>query len=164
MEEKQAYWYNGQELVTMDKNYNALIAEFRKTGRAELSEAEDYFNEQWGHSLRGLEAMKDCQLMYQAKIIKLNRSMLDCKGKDKAMKRSKKNAQKAYQMGLYDEENSMCYAETRKQESIRRKSIAPDSLSSSRHGDEAEDEKKKHKSRMRISVNLRKRLSRSRNR
>ena len=60
--------------------------------------------------------------------------MLDCKGKDKAMKRSKKNAQKAYQMGLYDEENSMCYAKTRKQESIRRKSIAPDSLSSSRHG------------------------------
>eukprot|EP00814_Leptocylindrus_danicus_P014350 CAMPEP_0116025858 /NCGR_PEP_ID=MMETSP0321-20121206/13389_1 /TAXON_ID=163516 /ORGANISM="Leptocylindrus danicus var. danicus, Strain B650" /LENGTH=201 /DNA_ID=CAMNT_0003498313 /DNA_START=348 /DNA_END=953 /DNA_ORIENTATION=+ len=168
--EKAAYWYDGDELETIETNSNKLINAFKKMGQHEqLAEAEERFNAQ-GHSLRGLEAMQCCPMRHRAKIVQSNRCMLEYKGKDRhmAMKRSKKHAKQARQMGLYDEEHSMCYAGAtlttttpRKSDndvvSCPRKSVAPDdpSLSS------IKGHLKKSKGRLKIMMNLKKRFSRT---
>lgn len=158
LEEKQAYWYNEQEMERIGRSYHALLKTFKNMGKQELNEAESCFNAR-GHSLRGLESMKDCPMMHQAKIIKSNRCMLACKDRTKPLKPSRKHAKKAYQMGLYDEENSMCYAGTRN-DNLPRNAIAPENLSSCpRQCQNEEETKKKHKSKMRISVNLRRRIT-----
>jgi len=166
--EKAAYWYDQDELETINTNFNKLINAFKKTGQnKQLAEAEERFNAQ-GHSLRGLEAMQYCPMMHRARILQSNRCMLEYKDKDRHMatKRSKKHAKQARQMGLYDEEHSMCYAGAtmtpRKSDngvvSCPRKSVAPDSNPSP---SSVKGGLKSSKGRLNIMVNIKKRFSRT---
>ena len=112
LEEKRAYWYENNELRNICRGDASLASEFRQMCFKDLKKAEGYFNHK-GHSLRGLEMMKDGPMIFHAKVAKANRSMLgNQQEKSEAMKISRQNAKAAYKMGLYDEKVSRyCCAE-----------------------------------------------------
>eukprot|EP00814_Leptocylindrus_danicus_P014528 CAMPEP_0116026958 /NCGR_PEP_ID=MMETSP0321-20121206/14277_1 /TAXON_ID=163516 /ORGANISM="Leptocylindrus danicus var. danicus, Strain B650" /LENGTH=181 /DNA_ID=CAMNT_0003500089 /DNA_START=121 /DNA_END=667 /DNA_ORIENTATION=+ len=103
LEERRAYWYAKNELRKICRGDASLASQFRQMGYTELKEAEAHFSHK-GHSLRGLGMMKDDPMIFQAKVVKANRSMLGSQtAKSEAMKISRENAKAAYKMGLYDE-------------------------------------------------------------
>ena len=112
LEERRAYWYAKNELRKICRGDASLASQFRQMGYTELKEAEAHFSHK-GHSLRGLGMMKDDPMIFQAKVVKANRSMLGSQtAKSEAMKISRQNAKAAYKMGLYDEKVSRyCCAE-----------------------------------------------------
>uniref|UniRef100_A0A7S2NXR3 Uncharacterized protein n=1 Tax=Leptocylindrus danicus TaxID=163516 RepID=A0A7S2NXR3_9STRA len=142
LEERRAYWYAKNELRKICRGDASLASQFRQMGYTELKEAEAHFSHK-GHSLRGLGMMKDDPMIFQAKVVKANRSMLGSQtAKSEAMKISRQNAKAAYKMGLYDEKVSRCYC-TEAQNNHRRSflqhaDVSPcifkgDSISCSKH-------------------------------
>ena len=107
-DEKTACWYDKHDFEMISMCDSFLIKSFKNRGFKDFKDAEVHFNQN-GHSLRGLEAMEDDLTKHQVKNILQNRRILEKPNSKKAIKKAKKRAEKAHEMGLYDEENSMCF-------------------------------------------------------
>ena len=156
-EEKSACWYNDQDMSRIDCGITSLVKAFKKTNKIKFEDAESNFNQQ-GHSLRGLEPMKDCPMMRQLKIMTANRIMLSTEN-SKAAKISRMHAKAAYKRGLYDEMMSMCYKGPGPCEDKEDSSSASEKVSILSRRSNSESERK-HQSKNRGLINrMRRRLT-----